>query len=77
MMSLAYSEIICLRGLLTELGFPQHAATPFYAGNTSAIQIAANLVFHEHTKYIEVDYHSICESLVTRIVSPPQISLQL
>ena len=76
-MSLACSEIIWLRGLLTELGFPQNSATPLYADNTSAIQIAANPVFHERTKHIEVDCHSIREAFDTRIVSLPHISSQL
>jgi len=76
-MSLACSEIIWLRGLLTELGFPQNSATPLYVDNTSAIQIAANPVFHERTKHIEVDCHSICEAFDTRIVSLPHISSQI
>ena len=48
-----------LRGLLEELGFPQTTSTPLHADNTSAIQIATNPVFHERTKHIEVDCHSI------------------
>ena len=55
----ACSEIIWLRGLLTELGFSQYQPTPLHADNTSAIQIAANPIYHEHTKHIEVDCHSI------------------
>nr|CAN63383.1 hypothetical protein VITISV_017566 [Vitis vinifera] len=52
-------EIVWLHGLLEELVFPQTMCTPLHADNTSAIQIATNPVFHEHTKHIEVDCHSI------------------
>ena len=45
-MSSACSEIVWLRGLLAELGFPQMEPTPLHADNTSAIQITANPVFH-------------------------------
>ena len=31
--------------------------TPMYCDNKSAMQIAHNLVFHEGTKQIEIDYH--------------------
>ena len=58
-MSIACYEIVWLCGLLEELGFPQTASTPLHDDNTSAIQIATNLVFHERTKHIEVDCHSI------------------
>ncbi|XP_057956696.1 receptor-like protein kinase BRI1-like 3 [Malania oleifera] len=46
-MSSACSEITWLRGLLGKLGFSQLHSTPLHADNTSAIQIAANHVFHE------------------------------
>ena len=58
-MSSACSEIVWLCGLLAELGFPWFQPTPLHADNTSAIQIAANPIFHEPTKHIEVDCHSI------------------
>ena len=60
-MSSICSEITWLRGLLGEVGLPRLYSTPHHANNTSAIQFAANLVFHERTKHIEVDCHSICE----------------
>jgi hypothetical protein len=75
-MSSTCSEITWLRGLLGELGFPHDHSTPFHADNTSAIQIAANLVFHEHTKHIEVDCHSICESFDQHMITLPHISTE-
>ena len=75
-MSIACSEIVWLRGLLEELGFPQTTSTPLHADNTSTIQIATNPVFHERTKHIEVDCHSIRDTLESR-VSLPHISSDL
>ncbi|XP_022843400.1 uncharacterized protein LOC111366952 [Olea europaea var. sylvestris] len=40
----AYSEVVWLRGLLVELGVSQSQPTPLHGDNTSAIQIAANLL---------------------------------
>jgi hypothetical protein len=76
-MSATCSEIVWLRGLLVEFGFSQFDSTPFHANNTSAIQIAANPVYHECTKNIEVDCHSIREALDTRIISLPHVSTNL
>ena len=76
-MSAACAEIVWLRGLLAELGFSQPNPTPLHADNTSAIQIAANPVYHERTKHIEVDCHSIREALDTHIISLPHISTNL
>ena len=76
-MSAACSEIIWLRGILFELGFSQPDPTPLYADNTSAIQIATNPVYHERTKHIEGDCHSIHEALDSHIISLPYISTTL
>ena len=54
-LSTACYEIIWLRGLLDELEFSQNDSMPFYVDNTSVIQIVANPIFHERTKYIKVD----------------------
>jgi hypothetical protein len=76
-MSTACSEIVWLRGLLEELGFPQVTSTPLHADNTSAIQIATNPVFHERTKHIEVDCHFIRNTLENQVISLPHISSDL
>ena len=76
-MSTACSEIVWLRGLLEELGFPQTTSTHLHADNTSAIQIATNPVFHERTKHIEVDCHSIRDTLESQVISLPHISSDL
>ena len=57
--------------------FPQTMCTPLHADNTSAIQIATNPVFHEHTKHIEVDCPSIRDTLESRVISLSHISFDL
>jgi hypothetical protein len=76
-MSAASSEVVWLRGLLAEIGFPQTTPTLLHADNTSVIQIATNPVFHERTKHIEVDCHSIQEAMDTHIICLPHISTDL
>ncbi|RVW89893.1 Retrovirus-related Pol polyprotein from transposon TNT 1-94 [Vitis vinifera] len=76
-MSLACSEIIWLRGLLAELDFSETDPTPLHADNTSAIQITTNPVYHERTKHIEVDCHSIREAFEARVITLPHISTDL
>ena len=76
-MSLACSEIIWLRGLLAELDFSETDPTPLHADNTSAIQITANPVYHERTKHIEVDCHSIREAFEAHVITLSHISTDL
>lgn len=76
-MSAACSEIVWLRGLLSELGFPQTTPTPLHGDNTSAIQIAANPVYHERTKHIEVDCHYIREAFTHGVITLPHLTTDL
>ena len=76
-MSLTCSEIIWLRGLLAELDFSETDPTPLHADNTSANQITTNPVYHERTKHIEVDCHSIREAFETHVITLPHISTDL
>ncbi|XP_038902454.1 secreted RxLR effector protein 161-like [Benincasa hispida] len=55
----ATSEILWLRWLLADIGVPQSSATILHCDKCSAIQIAHNDVFHEHTKHIENGCYSI------------------
>ena len=63
------SELIWLRKLVAELGFP--VSTPFsmHCDNQETIHIASNLVFHERQKHVEIDFHFICENLLAREIS--------
>ncbi|RVW86373.1 Copia protein [Vitis vinifera] len=76
-MSLTCFEIIWLRGLLVELDFSKTDPTPLHVDNTSAIQITANPIYHERTKHIEVNYHSIREAFEARVITLPHISTDL
>ena len=76
-MSAACSEILWLRGLLSDIGFPAEGATPLYADNTSAIRITENPIFHERTKHIEVDCHFIRDELKRDVISLPHVSTEL
>ena len=58
------SKLLWLRWLLTDLGVSTSSTTPLYRDNKSAIHIAHNDVFHERTKYIEIDCHFIRYYLV-------------
>jgi ATP sulfurylase len=46
------------------MGVSLSSATPVYCDNKSAIQIAHNDVFHEHTKHIEIDCHFVRHHLL-------------
>ncbi|RVW39001.1 putative mitochondrial protein [Vitis vinifera] len=62
---------------LRSLGFLRLLLTPLHVDNTSAIQIATNPIFHERTKHIEVDCHSIRDILESWVISLPHISSDL
>jgi hypothetical protein len=73
-MTPATSEIIWLRQLLRELGFSLDGRpTQLFCDNQAAIQIASNLVFHERTKYIEMDCHFIREKILDKTIDTPHI----
>ena len=57
------SEVIWLHSLLTCLQVNCDAPTTLHCDNQAALHLAANPVFHERTKHIEVDFHFIREHL--------------
>ena len=76
-MSSVCSEILWLWGLLLEIGFAQSYPTSLHADNNGAIRINKNLVFHEHTKHIKVDCHSIRDEYKCDVISLPHVPTEL
>ena len=58
----AVKEAIWLQGLFDDLGVGQKQVTVF-CDSQSAIHLAKNQVYHAQTKYIDVRYHFVPESL--------------
>ncbi|GKE05009.1 ribonuclease H-like domain-containing protein [Tanacetum coccineum] len=73
-MSTASSEIVWLGNLLHSLGLKDLYPVELFCDNSSAIQIAANLVFHERTKYFELDVHFVKEKVLVGIIKTVKIS---
>ncbi|WMV46827.1 hypothetical protein MTR67_040212 [Solanum verrucosum] len=58
-MANAVSELVWIIALLKELGNEVEQPAIVYSDSKAALQIAANSVFHERTKHIEIDCHFI------------------
>lgn len=62
------AELVWLKGLIEELGIKHEIPAALFCGNQAALQIAANLVFHERTKHIEIDCHFMREKIQKGVV---------
>uniref|UniRef100_A0A2N9EYM6 Reverse transcriptase Ty1/copia-type domain-containing protein n=1 Tax=Fagus sylvatica TaxID=28930 RepID=A0A2N9EYM6_FAGSY len=62
------SELLALRWLLEDIGLTYSSPTVIHCNNRSVIQIAHNDVFHERTKYIEIDCHLVRHHLFAGIL---------
>lgn len=65
----ATCEVVWLRQLLDELGFPQRKGSSILCDNQSCLAIARNPVFHARTKHIEIQYHYVREQFLAGAVT--------
>ena len=63
------TELSWLTRLLSELQVPSILLIPVKSGSLAAIYIAKNPIFHERTKYIELDCHFVREKLHEGLIS--------
>ena len=57
--SMASCEVVWLRKLFSELFGHVLDTTMIYCDNQSGIRLSKNLVFHDHSKHIDIKYHFI------------------
>ena len=65
-MASATCELVWLKQLLKELQFGDVNQMTLICDNQTTLHINSNPVFHERTKYIEIDYHFIREKIMSR-----------
>ncbi|GAA0167769.1 hypothetical protein LIER_22628 [Lithospermum erythrorhizon] len=67
-------ELKWLKGLLQNLGVHHVRPMEVKCDSQSALHLAQNPVFHEHTKHIEVDCHFLCDAIVDGLIATTYVS---
>ena len=62
-------EIMWLHQLVMEVGIKTVVPAKLWCDNQAALYIASNLVFHERTKHIEIDYCFVREKIQLGLIS--------
>ncbi|GJW62311.1 hypothetical protein Tco_0111646 [Tanacetum coccineum] len=70
------TEVLWIRKLLTEIGYPPQEPSKVMSDNKAAIQILENPVQHDRTKHIEIDRHFIKEKLEAEVITLPFVRSQ-
>lgn len=66
-------ELVWLKYLLEDLQAIHLQLTLLYWDNQVALQIAANLIFHERMKHIEIDSHTMRERIQSSLIKTTHV----
>jgi len=75
-MAHATSELVWLNHLLQKLSFCEVDQMELACDNQSALHLSSNSVFHERTKYIEVNCHFIRENILSGVIKTPFVNFK-
>ncbi|GKD36347.1 hypothetical protein Tco_1251856 [Tanacetum coccineum] len=67
------SEVIWILKFLKDLQIENLLPVLLHCDSNSAIKIAANLVFHERTKHLEIDLHFVREKVLKGVVKTVKV----
>jgi hypothetical protein len=65
------NELIWIKQLLVDMNITSATLMKIFYDNQAARHIASNLVFHERTKYIELDCHFVREKIQAKKIETP------
>ncbi|KAL0345457.1 UNVERIFIED_CONTAM: Retrovirus-related Pol polyprotein from transposon RE2 [Sesamum radiatum] len=66
-------ELLWISFVLRDLGVSVSLLIPFWCDNKAALDITANLVFHERTKHPDIDCHLVCDKFKLGFITPSHI----
>ncbi|GKA81561.1 ribonuclease H-like domain-containing protein [Tanacetum coccineum] len=67
------SEVVWILKVLKELEWDQVLHVNLFCDSQAAIKIAANPVFHERTKHLEIDLHFIRDKILAEVIKTQKI----
>ncbi|GKB86196.1 zf-CCHC domain-containing protein, partial [Tanacetum coccineum] len=70
----ATSKTVWILKILQDLNWEHFIPAKVYCDNQAAIKIAANHVFHERTKYLEIDLHFVRDKIISGVIETKKIS---
>ncbi|XP_042016319.1 uncharacterized mitochondrial protein AtMg00810-like [Salvia splendens] len=67
-MALACCEVVWIVALLKDFGLQVHQLVPLYCDSEAAVHVSSNPVFHERTKHVEIDCHTVRDKILEGVI---------